>query len=209
PLAALSTLKFANVAMPLAAPTTVVPESVPDPGLAASDMVTVLPELVTRLPPASCTSTSIAGASATPPLPLDGPTWKPSFAAEPTVTVNALEVAPVSPDALASSVYPVPALSMLIPVNVATPLTAATVLVPDNVPGWASARIAGVTLFVHPATGFPPMPWISPRTAGEIAVPPAVADGWRKNPSLVAEPTEMSNAGDVAEVSPAAEATRV
>src|SRR5215475_3877255 len=98
---------------------------------------------------------------------------------------------------------------MLIPANVATPFTAATVLVPDNVPELAFVPIASVTLFVDPVTRLPPMSWISTRTAGEIAVPPAVADGWTKNPSLVAEPTEMSNAAEAADVRPDAVATIV
>jgi hypothetical protein len=60
--------------------------------------------LVTRLPPASCTSTWTAGAIVAPPLALDGWTKKASFAAVPTVMLNALEVAPVSPVVEAVSV---------------------------------------------------------------------------------------------------------
>ncbi len=48
--------------------------------------------------------------------------------------LNAADAAVVSPVAAADSVYPMPALLMDRPGNVATPATAATVVVPDSVP---------------------------------------------------------------------------
>src|SRR5690349_4616490 len=104
PLAALSMLRFENGAIPFVAPTAVVPESVPDLGFVAIDIVTVFPAPVTRLPPASCTSTWIAGEIATLPVEFDGGTRNPSFAGAPTVMLKDDEVACVRPDAVAFSV---------------------------------------------------------------------------------------------------------
>ena len=50
------------------------------------------------------------------------------------VMLNAALVAPVKPEAVACSVYPVPALSMLRFEKAATPLAVVTVFVPESVP---------------------------------------------------------------------------
>jgi hypothetical protein len=50
------------------------------------------------------------------------------------VMSNPLEVAPVSPLLLAARVYPGPTWLMLRSLNVATPFTAATEVVPESVP---------------------------------------------------------------------------
>ena len=66
------------------------------------------------------------------------------------------EVAAVNPPAVASSVYPVPVLSMDISLKVASPLTAATTNVPDNVPLPGLLFMAKVILSVAVGTRFPP-----------------------------------------------------
>jgi hypothetical protein len=76
------------------------------------------------LPPASSILTWTAGVIAAPATVFVGWTVNASCAADPAVTLNALLVAPVRPPKLAVNVYPVPALLMLSPENVATPATA-------------------------------------------------------------------------------------
>ena len=62
------------------------------------------------------------------------------------VILNAVLVVPVRVPEDAVSVYPVPALSMLKPEKLATPLEAATVTVPERVPLEGFVPIARVTL---------------------------------------------------------------
>ncbi|PYO75867.1 MAG: hypothetical protein DMD67_10210, partial [Gemmatimonadetes bacterium] len=73
-----------------------------------------------------------------------------SCVAAPAVMLNAVDVGSVRPLLDATSVYPVPALSIESPENVATPLTAATVAVPASVPPLGFAPIATVTFPVNP-----------------------------------------------------------
>src|SRR2546423_4718144 len=87
---------------------------------------------VAVLPPASWAVTSTAGVIAAPAVVVLGCTENTSCVAVPAVMLNAALVVLPAPDAV--RVYPVPDLSMLSPVYVATPATAATVLVPDKVP---------------------------------------------------------------------------
>ncbi len=61
----------------------------------------------------------------------------------------------VNPPEVASNVYPVPTLSMEMSLNVATPLTADIVKVPDNVPLLGLLLMANVTLSVAVGTKFP------------------------------------------------------
>src|SRR2546430_17392866 len=93
--------------------------------------------------------------------------------AAPGVMLNAVLVAPAGPVALAASVYPVPTLSILTFANVATPLTAATLVVPASVPPPGLAAIASATLPLNGVAGFPSPAPAGTRTAGGIAPPPA------------------------------------
>src|SRR5215831_6684256 len=126
-----------NVASPLTAAWDVVPESFPFPGLLPIANDTVAPDDVTRFPPRSRTSTWISGVIGCAGTVFDGGTRKSSVAAGPTAIVNGVEVAPPSPVAVAARVYPVPALSTLRLLNVATPLAAVWVVVPDREPAFA------------------------------------------------------------------------
>lgn len=78
-----------------------------------------------------------------------------NFDAVPAVILNVPDVAPVSEEALAESVYPVPDLLIDNVLNVAMPPDADTVTVPDNVPPPGFVPIAIVMLFVAVVTRFP------------------------------------------------------
>jgi hypothetical protein len=131
PVPAVSTFKPLNVATPLIALTVAVPDSVPE--LTAT--VTDADESVTVFPNASWTVTTGCDANATPAtVDADGCVVNANFDAVANVTSNVLDVAPVSDPDNADNVRPVPTVSTFNPLNVATPLTALTVAVPDNVP---------------------------------------------------------------------------
>jgi hypothetical protein len=132
-----------NVATPLDALSVLVPLNVPLPGFVpiVNTMEAELP--VTVLPPASCTVTTGCVANAMPPVELLGLVVKAIFVAAPTVMLKVLLVALVTPPLDAVSVYPLPALSILHPANVATPDVALTgLLVHVNVPPPAFVSIA-------------------------------------------------------------------
>src|SRR5436309_15656970 len=133
-------LKLENVATPLTAATLIVPDSVALPGLTPNATVTVPVKSVATLPWASRAVTCTAGVSAAPAAPFGGCTVNASCVAAAADTVKGLLVALVGPEAAAVSVYPVPALLMLRSPNVATPPTAAAVVVPESVapPAFAS-----------------------------------------------------------------------
>src|SRR5436189_3460232 len=97
-------LKVENVATPLAAATVLVPARVPLAGLVPIATVMLVVAVVTVLPWASWTDTCTAGVIAGPAAVLLGCTVKASFAAAPTLMLNALLVAPVRPVADAVSV---------------------------------------------------------------------------------------------------------
>src|SRR5207244_2215955 len=78
---------------------------------------------------------------------------------------------PVRVVADAVKVYPVPGLLMLTFAKVATPLTAATVVVPDRVPLAGLVPIATVMLVVAVVTVLPWASWTATRTAGVLAAP--------------------------------------
>src|SRR5205823_3011560 len=126
--------RLGKVATPLTAATVVVPDSVPPPGLLPMATVMLAVELVTVLLNASCTVTCTAGLIAAPAVALVGWTVKATLLAAAGLMVNADEVAEVSGAEAAVSVLPdaLPSLERL--GKVATPLAAATVVVPDNVP---------------------------------------------------------------------------
>src|SRR3954469_23287962 len=85
-----------KVATPLAAATVSVPDSVPPPGLVPMATVTLAVELVTVLPNVSCTVTCTGGASATPATAFDGWAANASLEAAAGLTLNPVDVAPVS-----------------------------------------------------------------------------------------------------------------
>src|SRR5439155_27212928 len=101
----------------------------------------------------------------------------PPSAALPTLSLHDALPISVRPLLDATSVYPVPALSIESPENVATPLTAATVAVPDSVPPPGLAPIATVMLPVNPVAVFPCPSWADTCTAGVMFGPATVMVG--------------------------------
>src|SRR5439155_1715068 len=95
---------------------------------------------------------------------------------------------------------------MLSPEKLATPATAATVLVPDKVPLLGFVLIATVMFPVNPVAVLPFPSWAVTSTAGVIAAPAVVVLGCTLNTSSVAAPAVMLNAALV--VLPAPEAVR-
>ena len=93
-----------NVASPLTATTTSVPDSVPTPGLAPMARVILSVAALIRFPPASCTCTLMAGVITAPGGVSAGSTLNPSFVALPSVMSKLVDVAVLNPPAVASSV---------------------------------------------------------------------------------------------------------
>src|SRR5439155_18803145 len=118
-----------------------------------------------------------AAVPAAPAVVLLGCPVNTSCVALPAVMLNAVDVGSVRPLLDATSVYPVPALSIESPENVATPLTAATVAVPDSVPPPGLAPIATVMLPVNPVAVFPCPSWADTCTAGVMFGPATVMVG--------------------------------
>src|SRR5438094_8896583 len=86
---------------------------------------------------------------------------------------------------------------MLSPGNVATPATAATVVVPERVPLPGFAPSATVTLLVKPVAVFPCPSSAVTCIAGVIAAPATVLLGWTLKLSCVAAPAVMLNGVEV------------
>ena len=95
-------------------------------------------------------------------------------------------VAPVSPVAVAVSVYPLPARSMLRFEKLATPFTAATLLVPDSVPPLGFVPRATVMVPLKVASVLPAPSRAATCTGGEIVLPAVALLGWTVNASCVA-----------------------
>src|SRR5436853_308532 len=93
--------------------------------------------------------------------------------------------------------------------KVATPLTAATVVVPARVPLAGLVPIASVMLVVAVVTVLPWASWTATCTADGSAAPAAVLLGWTVKASYAAAPTLMLNAVFVAPVRPVADAASV
>src|SRR2546425_970586 len=93
--------------------------------------------------------------------------------------------------------------------KVATPLTAATVVVPLRNHLAASVLFAIVLLVVPPVSVLPWASWTATCTAGVIAAPAAVLLGCTVKASFAAAPTLMLNALLVAPVRPVADAVSV
>src|SRR5439155_4348538 len=134
----------------------VVPLSVPPPGLAPRATDTALVAVVTKLPPASSTRSRTNGLPITTPATSScGCAPKSTWVGGPTSTSNDTLVTGAKPVAFAVSVYPVAATFTLSGENVATPPTAATVVVPTSgcPPGFAPN--ATVTVSVKSVARFP------------------------------------------------------
>src|SRR5256885_1038610 len=93
--------------------------------------------------------------------------------------------------------------------KVATPLAAATVVVPDSVPPPGLAPIATVTLAEELGTVLPNASCTATCTAGEMAAPAMALVGCTVNASFEATSGLMLNAADVAPVSGADAAVSV
>src|SRR5688572_5028291 len=93
--------------------------------------------------------------------------------------------------------------------KVATPLTAATVVVPDSVPPPGLVPTATVTLAVELVTVLPNASCTVTCTAGAMATPAVAFVGWTVKASLAAAAGEMLNAAEVAPVSGADAAVSV
>src|SRR3989442_1549268 len=120
-----------------------------------------------------------------------------------------LLVAPVRVVADAVRVYPDPRLLMLRFAKAATPLTAATVVVPGRAPLAGLVPIATVMLVVAVVAVLPWASWTVTCTAGVIAAPAAVLLGCTVKTSFAAAPALMLNAVLVALVRPVADAISV
>src|SRR2546422_651652 len=197
-------LSVENVATPFTAATVGVPESAPPPGLVPIATVTfpVKPDAV--LPWASWAVTCTAGVMTEPAVVVVGSAEKTRCDAVPGVMLNAVLVAPAGPVALAASVYPVPTLSILTFANVATPLTAATLVVPASVPPPGLAAIASATLPLNGVAVLPCASCAVTWTAGVIAAPEVALDGWTVNTSSAAVPRVTLNVALLLPVSPLA-----
>src|SRR6266576_2007542 len=98
---------------------------------------------------------------------------------------------------------------MLSPGNVASPATAATVLVPDKVPVPGFVPIATVMFPVNPLAVLPLASWAVTWTAGVIAAPAVVVLGCTENTNCVAVPAVILNAVLVPVTGPGALAVSV
>src|SRR5207244_1690752 len=179
-------LRFAKVATPLTAATVGVPARVPLAGLVPIASVMLVVAVVTVLPWASWIATCTAGVIAAPAAALLGGTVKTSFAAAPTPMLNARLVAHVSPVAAADHVEPGAVLARLKVENVATPFTAATVLVAARVSLACLLDALPVLLVVAVVTVLPWASWTATCMAGVIPAPATALLGCTMNASFAA-----------------------
>ena len=144
--------KLVNVATPATAATVVVPDNVP-PAPVAIVATTFTVELVTVLPLASTILTTGWTVKSTPLTAPDGWVVIADAVAVPNVKVNDDDVTAVSAVGVNVKVKgpAVPVIRKL--VNVATPATAARVVVPDNVP--VPVAIVATTFTVELVTVLP------------------------------------------------------
>src|SRR5207249_2919703 len=151
--------------------------------------------VVTVLPWASWTATWTPGVIAPPAAALLGCTVKTSFAASPALMLNAdrMSVVPGRTVAVGVSVYPLIAVLRLNVENVATPFTAAIVVVPARVPLAGLVPIATVMLVVAVVTVLPWASWTATCTAGAIPAPAAAVLGCTVKTSFAASPALMLN----------------
>src|SRR5438046_1494339 len=202
-------LRFGNVATPETAAAVVVPDSVPPPALEPSVTLTLPAKPVATLPSASCAVTCTAGVIAAPAVALVGCTLKTSALGAPAVTLNAALVPPLTPEAPAVSVYPVPVLLMLNPENVAMPPAAAPLDGPERAPPPAFVPIATVTLPPNAVAVLPCASCAVTWTAGVIVAPATVVVGWTVKTSRLAVPGVTLSAVLLPVVSPVPAAVSV
>jgi hypothetical protein len=139
-------------------------------------------------------------------LEVEGCVVNASLEAAKAVIANVLDVAAESDPDDADKVRPVAALVMLRPVKVATPFTALTVAVPDNVP----ALTASVTDAVDVVALFPNSSCTVTTGCDANALPAAVeADGCVVNANFDADAAVIANVLEVAAVSDPDVADRV
>src|SRR5512142_280873 len=98
---------------------------------------------------------------------------------------------------------------MLRLLNVATPATAATLVVPESVPPPGFAAIAIVTVLVNVVTVLPTESRAATCTAGERIVAAVVVTGWDVNTRAMTGPGLIVNVLLVAPASPLEAAVRV
>src|SRR5205809_959148 len=203
-------LSVEKVATPATAAAVVVPESVPTPGFWPMATVTLAVKPSAVFPNASRAVTSTGGVIVAPAVTVLGCTLKASRLAGPAITLkNALET-PGKPGLAADSLYRPPLLSMLRLEKIATPATAAIVVVPESVaplvpvPG----SIVSVTVPVKLAAVWPEASRAVTSSAG-VNTTPAVARcagwvGWTVKPGWVGVEGMMSKPALVAPDGPGA-----
>ena len=121
-----------NVAMPFSAVTVAAPSNSPEESPVPEVMATVMSELasVTTFPRLSVMTTVVLSAEVFPAVPPEGWTLNASAEALAERMLNS-EVTPLVSSLFERvSVYPAPALSILSPLKVATPLVALTIVDP-------------------------------------------------------------------------------
>src|SRR2546425_17686 len=202
-------LRLEKVARRLREATVVGPGSAALGGLAPIATVMLVVAVITVLPWASWTATCTAGVIAAPAAALLGCTVKTSLAAAPTLMLKVGRASCRERVEISVGAVSLKEKSMLRFAKVATPLTAATVVVPERVPLAGLVPIATVMLVVAVVTVLPWASWTATCTAGVIAAPAAVLLGCTVKTSLAAAPTLMLNALLVAPVRPVAVAVSV
>src|SRR5205809_636788 len=164
-----------KLATPATAATVLVPDKVPVLGFVpiATVIFPVNPVAVLPLPSWAVTSTGgVVGVSA---VVLLVRTVYTNCAPGPAVMLTAALV--VLPAPAAVTLLPYTTLSRSSPEKLATPATAATVLVPDKVPVLGFVPIATVMFPVNPVAVLPLASWAVSWTAGVIAAPATVLVG--------------------------------
>src|SRR2546427_575368 len=187
-------LRLPKLTTPATAAAVAVPDNVPPPGFVPIATLTfpVKPDAV--LPWASWAVTCTAGVMTEPAVVVVGSAEKTRCEAAAGVMLNAVLAAPAGLAALAASVYPVPTLSILRFANVATPFTAATLVVPASVPPPGLAAIASATLPLNGVAVLPCASCAGTWTAGGIAAPGGGLGGWTGNTSRAPVPGVMLEA---------------
>ncbi len=165
-------------------------------------------KLTAVFPSASCAVTWTDGVIVAPEPVLVGCVLKTRWVAAPAVMLKAELVMLRAPDAAASR-YPTPTLSMLRSLNVATPPTAATFVMPASAPPPGLTPIVMVTVSVKLGTVFPAASCAATTTAGAMITPAGVDAGCTVNTKRETGPMRMSNVLLVAPTNPVAAAVRV
>ena len=185
--------------MKVATPAVVVPvhpERVPPAGLVPIASDTVLVFVVTVLPPASWMVTTGCVPKTSPATVVPGDVVNPSWNAGPTVMLNGAlggdGTVRLSAASVAVRVYPFPALSILQPAKVATPLVVVLVQ-PERVPLPGLVPMASVTVALSPCMTLPEASSI--QTVGWVVsgVPPVPLPGCCLNTSCAGTPAVMLN----------------